>query len=773
MAIFQQAANETKWPSLKSEQHPTSILIFRILLLLLILLHSLLFTFRSISYAVDEGGGTIGFEYRSTDQETFLSDQQQYEAISHLDLWQNVPNVGKLTLWLDWANAENTDDLNQLGRGFMALQGFRFNDFILDSLVGDSPIVFTNLPEKFSNLFYSDVYFRGARTDVFSQWGELHLFGGKVAQINDLFGTVYDTTGEVFYGFRGSYRPIPTLFLGTGFIRTQDEVDNSGRPATKSNNIFLFDSELLIFPWMKWLTDFRRSNFQGESRVQDQTDYSLVVGPLIRLNHFKLEANYRRIGTDYRFVSEATQGAKDEEGFFLSAEHNPWQDITLFGNVDRFRNNVSNESDRNTLETTRGLLGFSFFNPTYPSLFVTYNIADRQTRSSFPAPVNNVTATLSSEVRYQYKNSNPYVRYRWVNYDDDITSNNTYTQNFLTLGLRQNFDREFIPYIEGEVDRKDYQAHERNTRLSGKLGFDYYASSDFSCWGELIYSKLKERTEDTRRDSIQGAFGLNYQLPWDIAVSGDIRYDRALHPQPEALKSEGLEVTFRISKRFNWGIPGRVAGLRPGEETRGYGAVEGVVFNDINGNGLQEKGEEVIQNVSIRLEDRSVVKTDENGYYQFSRVEVGGHLVTLDVRRIPAEYSIVSPEKVRIDVRLRKMTRINFSLIAVGRIEGRIIFDANANAKKDPDERGVSDVLVVLEPGDLNTFTDQEGHFTLENVLPGKYVMKSDPKTLPDDAVFTSPEELRFEVPVGGELKDMDFLIFVKPRRIIIGPPTQ
>jgi hypothetical protein len=143
------------------------------------------------------------------------------------------------------------------------------------------------------------------------------------------------------------------------------------------------------------------------------------------------------------------------------------------------------------------------------------------------------------------------------------------------------------------------------------------------------------------------------------------------------------------------------------------------------------------------------------------------------VRRIPAEYSIVSPEKVRIEVRLRKTLQIDFSLIAVGRIEGKIIFDANNNGRKDSDEKGVPDVLVVLEPGDLNTYTDQDGMFILENVLPREYVMKSDPTTLPEDAVFTSPAELRFEVPVGGELKDMDFLIFVKPRRIIIGPPTQ
>jgi hypothetical protein len=44
---------------------------------------------------------------------------------------------------------------------------------------------------------------------------------------------------------------------------------------------------------------------------------------------------------------------------------------------------------------------------------------------------------------------------------------------------------------------------------------------------------------------------------------------------------------------------------------------------------------------------------------------------------------------------------------------------------------------------------------------------------LSEDAVYTSPGELEFEVPVGGELKDMNFLIYVKPRPIIMGVPKK
>jgi hypothetical protein len=112
-------------------------------------------------------------------------------------------------------------------------------------------------------------------------------------------------------------------------------------------------------------------------------------------------------------------------------------------------------------------------------------------------------------------------------------------------------------------------------------------------------------------------------------------------------------------------------------------------------------------------------------------------------------------------------------LIAAGRIESRVINDTNSNGKLDPGEKGISDVLVLSQPGDSNSYTDEDGRFVFENILPGAYILKLGPATLPEDSVFTSPGGLKFEVPVGGERKDMDFLIHVKPRPIIMGPPKQ
>ncbi len=98
-----------------------------------------------------------------------------------------------------------------------------------------------------------------------------------MARLEGLLGKTYDITDEVLYGFKGNFRPIPRLLLGTGFIRTQDEVDSADKPVTKNNNIFLFDSEWQVLNWMKWLTEFRRSDFKGEPGIESQNDYHAQI----------------------------------------------------------------------------------------------------------------------------------------------------------------------------------------------------------------------------------------------------------------------------------------------------------------------------------------------------------------------------------------------------------------------------------------------------------------------------------------------------------------
>lgn len=743
----------------------------------IILSSFLLLTFQYRAYALEEGGGRVETEYRSVNRENSTYEAKQYEMNTHLDAWQDLPNAGTLILWLDWINGRNgwnDESINNMGKGYLALTDFRYGSFIVNGLAGDSTLNFQNLPQRFSNSVYPDLYFRGFQSDLLYKSGSTEVFMGNVARLEGLLGKTHDVTDEDFYGFKSNFMPIQRLFVEIGFIRTQDEVDYGDQPLTKNNNILMFDSSLEIYKWMDWLIEFRRSDFEGAPGIESQSDYLLRLGPMIEIDKFRIESNYRRIGTDYHFVNQSTQGEIDQEGIFILTEYRHSKDLALFGNLDRYHNNVSDYSDRNTTDTTRGLIGLSYFNTKYPSFSLSFGIADRKNNPDLPSPVDNITSTLISSVRYKYKNFKPYLRYRLAGHDNEIHPGYGYNQNDITLGVRKNFKRATMVYVESELDNKKYEDGAEEKDLYGKTGFNHDITVSLSYWGEFIFGKFKDREEYTRRNKAEIALGLKAQLPWDLQAYGDIRYIRTSGSHNENLKSKGTQASLKFVKDFTWGERKKIAGLRSGIETKGYGTIEGFVFNDINQNGVKEIGEKSIKGITIRLEDGSEVQTDENGYYVFSRVEIGRRQVTLEGRRIPADYNIISPDKVRVEVKLRKTTRLNFQLLAGGRTEGIVINDANGNGEIDPGETGISDVLIFLEPGDnVNTFTDGEGEYTFENIMAGSYTLKLDPTTLPEGAVYTSPEELTIEVPVGGEVKGMNFLIHVKPRTIIMGAPKE
>ena len=75
------------------------------------------------------------------------------------------------------------------------------------------------------------------------------------------------------------------------------------------------------------------------------------------------------------------------------------------------------------------------------------------------------------------------------------------------------------------------------------------------------------------------------------------------------------------------------------------GMLIGKVFEDKNGNGIQDKDEPGIPNVSLILEDGKVIVTDEFGRYSVPNIEKGQHVIRLDQRVSPGgPFSKIKPE---------------------------------------------------------------------------------------------------------------------------------
>ena len=164
------------------------------------------------------------------------------------------------------------------------------------------------------------------------------------------------------------------------------------------------------------------------------------------------------------------------------------------------------------------------------------------------------------------------------------------------------------------------------------------------------------------------------------------------------------------------------------------GAISGIAFNDSNGDGVQQAGENGIGGVVITLRDGSGVviattTTAGNGSYSFSGITPGTYSI---VETDPTNYVSTSPNTVVLNVLANGSSNANFGDVQTGTIGGIVFSDGDGNGNRNPGEAGIGGVTVQLFDGGGNvvatTVTVGDGSYLFTNVLPGNYtVVETDP----------------------------------------------
>lgn len=96
-----------------------------------------------------------------------------------------------------------------------------------------------------------------------------------------------------------------------------------------------------------------------------------------------------------------------------------------------------------------------------------------------------------------------------------------------------------------------------------------------------------------------------------------------------------------------------------GQPQEGGGRIEGVVFFDLNRNGTQEASETGVAGVTLFLDNRYAVRTDDLGRFSFPFVAIGPRTVTLRSETLPLPWTTVDDGQAQVDVRLREGTRLS------------------------------------------------------------------------------------------------------------------
>ncbi len=166
------------------------------------------------------------------------------------------------------------------------------------------------------------------------------------------------------------------------------------------------------------------------------------------------------------------------------------------------------------------------------------------------------------------------------------------------------------------------------------------------------------------------------------------------------------------------------------------GAITGVKFNDLNGNGIWDSGEPSMSGWTIFLDtngdglisrgERSTT-TGLFGLYSFPNLRPG----TYRVREVVQQGWVnATPNPVLVAVSSgQRKTGVNFGNFKTISISGRKFHDANGNKVQDRDEEGLPNWTIfidtdhdgLLDRGELFAITDKLGNYTITGVGPGTH----------------------------------------------------
>ncbi|MBI3312918.1 MAG: hypothetical protein HYZ83_01595 [Candidatus Omnitrophica bacterium] len=128
---------------------------------------------------------------------------------------------------------------------------------------------------------------------------------------------------------------------------------------------------------------------------------------------------------------------------------------------------------------------------------------------------------------------------------------------------------------------------------------------------------------------------------------------------------KNYEIGIRISNTGNVNLSQR-ASIQltvKGDPVFDEGTVIGKVFNDLNQNGVQDKGEKGVPYVRLATEEGIVIITDENGKYHIPGVKPGRHVIKIDGHSLPQGTKFITEEAYLIKTTPGILNKANFAVL--------------------------------------------------------------------------------------------------------------
>ena len=188
---------------------------------------------------------------------------------------------------------------------------------------------------------------------------------------------------------------------------------------------------------------------------------------------------------------------------------------------------------------------------------------------------------------------------------------------------------------------------------------------------------------------------------------------------------------------FQLALGGSLLGHRQMLQVDGVGmmlvqaSLSGQVYWDTNANGKFDAAvDHPLPPLQVSLDGERTTVTDASGYFRFDHVNPGTHRLRAAMDNVPARLVFADGEEHMAAVIPYRENRRDFRAVEAGQIHGRVMLVQEGFFAKEPPLNPLPDAH-ILTSRDRDTFTEGDGTFLLGDLVPGTYMVRLDPASVP------------------------------------------
>ena len=332
------------------------------------------------------------------------------------------------------------------------------------------------------------------------------------------------------------------------------------------------------------------------------------------------------------------------------------QRYNVSGGADFTDNNINNDPARAGNRIANSFL--SGFLRVDRTTSVGANLSLNQTNPKFP-----VLGTASS--RTTLMNANLAKIFDFGRSQFQVSHNQTDSSVNPSRAVTLRWDHDWTLSSALQFSTTLANSRENNSGVGATLNtlgilFRQYVSPTFRWDGNITANRRRNDAGETN-SSTSASLGGNWSLARNWTALAQLVWNRVDNTNP-------LSPVFTTDKSLLFTLRYEIASGSPfvqlGRPTGGLGSgrIVGRVFFDDNGDGVRQAVERGVSGLTVLLDGRYPVTTDNDGRFEFGPVATGDHFVTVSLERVPLPWGLLDDSPRRVNVPLRSEGLIEIPL---------------------------------------------------------------------------------------------------------------